>query len=875
VRIEEKIKKCITLTLTLLFPLILISVTVSMPASASEIELTQEELENIADIIVRGRVTGLTSQWEDNQTKIYTYISFHVDNYLKGSGPDNIIIKQLGGTVDEIFLFIPNAPQLIENEEVLLYLGPGDFPIFAKFPEENSPSPSPFMLWKPGFAVGRPPTDPPPFYHWDLREFTGCKVPWSIAWPVPDLDGVGGANTPADQLLARTAITNAFQEWEEVEPAVIGFKLGDFGGALGALTGIARDNHNIISWGPVANPNWLGVTGIWGNVATGVIFEADITLNNSYTWVVAAGGAATPLDSNRDPLAVFPGPNDWDVNANGAFDQQADIQTVAMHEIGHFIGLHHVDTIERDMGPPDPGWPANPYADGAGAVFGDFPGPGDIDDGDGILETPIMDSPWQTALHILHSDDMDGINFLYTPDLGDAPDPPYPSLIHNGPAGENLSGVPKLIPDNGAEHLFGVYFGQVNPGDPTSIGIIDRNGDGLPDYQYEWLGKAIDDSPLECESRQVDLDLFDDGWLIRPLFVSGGVPFIVNIRISTTGVAGRYGPAGPPAGHPLYLNVWFDWNDDGVWVPAELDIWWEGVPGPGGTLASSGNLVAAVPIANDIFLTYTVTPPIVPNVRTIWVRFRLDWAEDTGGVGAIADIDPTLAGPTGAAQFGEVEDYRLEIRPFKILDAEPPRLIDLSRPVCTQWHELFPNHSKRYHLESWYDTNRNGILDPSDHIDLWDKDLEKKVEPYWWHVDEVTITLKVTKKPENIESIYIEFEEGFENIDNAIYNPVCTQWHEVYPSYSEEYHLQEWWDDNDGKLSPSDQIELHNKRTSEKQWYHVDEVKHNILISPGAPPIIGGVVAPVNKLVLLAPWITLTALIAIAAAWVAVYRRRL
>jgi uncharacterized repeat protein (TIGR01451 family) len=194
--------------------------------------------------------------------------------------------------------------------------------------------------------------------------------------------------------------------------------------------------------------------------------------------------------------------------------------------------------------------------------------------------------------------------------------------------------------------------------------------------------------------------------------------------------------------------------------------------------------------------------------------------------------------------------YKLPIQHH--LDAEPPRLIDLANPVCTQWDELYPNYGRRYHLESWHDTNSNGILDPCDYIDLWDEDLQMKVMPYWWHIDDVTVTLKVTKKPYLNETMYIEFDGftdcGWPGYYQVIEQPICSRWVAWWystlppgilgpPIYLPILHLKNWSDNCDSKLSPGDQIILYNELTSERAEYHVDEVKTDLIISPRATEI--------------------------------------
>jgi hypothetical protein len=169
------------------------------------------------------------------------------------------------------------------------------------------------------------------------------------------------------------------------------------------------------------------------------------------------------------------------------------------------------------------------------------------------------------------------------------------------------------------------------------------------------------------------------------------------------------------------------------------------------------------------------------------------------------------------------------------LDAEPPRLIDLTHPVSTEWDELHPDYGRHYNIESWHDTNLNGKLDPSDYVDLWDMDHQWKLKPYFWYIDDITVTLKVTKIDTG-ETMYIEFEGGWAEYDHVILDPDstqwCTQWHEVYPNYSRQFQLEKWYDNCDSKLSYCDRIILHDLQTSERAEYHVEAVKTDLIISP-------------------------------------------
>ncbi len=59
-----------------------------------------------------------------------------------------------------------------------------------------------------------------------------------------------------------------------------------------------------------------------------------------------------------------------------------------------------------------------------------------------------------------------------------------------------------------------------------------------------------------------------------------------------------------------------------------------------------------------------------------------------------------------------------------------------------------------------------------------------------------------------------------------------TDWHELYPVYSEEWHLSSWEDLGDPffQLSPNDQIDMTNL-FGEVQWFHVDRMTITLILS--------------------------------------------
>lgn len=74
-------------------------------------------------------------------------------------------------------------------------------------------------------------------------------------------------------------------------------------------------------------------------------------------------------------------------------------------------------------------------------------------------------------------------------------------------------------------------------------------------------------------------------------------------------------------------------------------------------------------------------------------------------------------------------------------------------------------------------------------------------------------------------------------IDTA--SPINTEWHELFPTYSNKYTIIGWTDNGDGVLSPSDQIHMSNGKD-----YHVDQVTITIYYTFKAPDTGTGAAEP-------------------------------
>ena len=116
------------------------------------------------------------------------------------------------------------------------------------------------------------------------------------------------------------AVGRAFQTWQDVSTS------GFSGTFAGFTTATARDDDGMTAIGFLPRPDQdrvLAATRILTNELTGEIVEADIFFNSTFPWSVSASGEA------------------------GRFD----VESIALHEVGHLLGLGHSAIGETELQP--------------------------------------------------------------------------------------------------------------------------------------------------------------------------------------------------------------------------------------------------------------------------------------------------------------------------------------------------------------------------------------------------------------------------------------------------------------------------------------------------------------------------------------------
>ncbi len=126
----------------------------------------------------------------------------------------------------------------------------------------------------------------------------------------------------------------SFTTWSNVlcGSDAIGFEFQEaegFADCQAAQYNRSGGNVNAIAFVPeldIDDPSVIALTSVWFSTSTGVIFDADIMINEK-----------------QGPYEVCP-----DVGCIGVMRPQ-DLQNVLTHEIGHFLGLAHSDVTDATM----------------------------------------------------------------------------------------------------------------------------------------------------------------------------------------------------------------------------------------------------------------------------------------------------------------------------------------------------------------------------------------------------------------------------------------------------------------------------------------------------------------------------------------------
>lgn len=98
------------------------------PAAADAtvmVRLSRETQVAQSDLVVRVTALSATTRWNEDGTRPLTLTRLAVREYLKGSGPTELTLRQFGGTVDGETMSVPGDGHLRAGAEYVVFLRQG------------------------------------------------------------------------------------------------------------------------------------------------------------------------------------------------------------------------------------------------------------------------------------------------------------------------------------------------------------------------------------------------------------------------------------------------------------------------------------------------------------------------------------------------------------------------------------------------------------------------------------------------------------------------------------------------------------------------------------------------------------------------------
>jgi hypothetical protein len=104
--------------------LAVLMIALALPLSASQfVEVPFDAVARESALIVRGQVVDTWSAWDDSHEVIFTYATVRVNRYFgEMTGPDTLIVREVGGTVDGYRMEAIGFPAIRKGENVVLFL---------------------------------------------------------------------------------------------------------------------------------------------------------------------------------------------------------------------------------------------------------------------------------------------------------------------------------------------------------------------------------------------------------------------------------------------------------------------------------------------------------------------------------------------------------------------------------------------------------------------------------------------------------------------------------------------------------------------------------------------------------------------------------
>jgi hypothetical protein len=247
--------------------------------NAMMIELSPAELRAQADVIITGNVAGVTSQWDDTHSTIFTDVVVSVERFDKGNAPRRLTVRVPGGEVGDVGMAVEDIPTFAPGQKVSLHL-------------RRTADRAVFKLARGGQGGalrGKPGRSP------KLYSYSGYhRNPASCYYRVH-------TDLPSDW---SNAIQAGAETWSDAGSAFRFYYAGTT-----TATGPNYDGYNVVCDSNMGDNGILAVNYYWYTRRGKIVVENDIVFNTYYPW--STSGAATYYD----------------------------VQNIGTHELGHCLIL--------------------------------------------------------------------------------------------------------------------------------------------------------------------------------------------------------------------------------------------------------------------------------------------------------------------------------------------------------------------------------------------------------------------------------------------------------------------------------------------------------------------------------------------------------
>jgi hypothetical protein len=99
----------------------LLLLTMTLDCLASALPVTREELILESRDVIHGIVKEVRSDWNENHSMVYTYVTLEVLHVFKGEPRDEVVIQVRGGSVGGSGVWVSDQPEFKEGMEVIIH----------------------------------------------------------------------------------------------------------------------------------------------------------------------------------------------------------------------------------------------------------------------------------------------------------------------------------------------------------------------------------------------------------------------------------------------------------------------------------------------------------------------------------------------------------------------------------------------------------------------------------------------------------------------------------------------------------------------------------------------------------------------------------